>query len=177
MLFACLNVRLGRILLSLAIVIVHILSLSPTAMASIHTYPESDTRIMYRSRLSVQDNRDQAWQIILFKHQQAGQIQDFNLRLVGFPGQISIQHPAPLRIQDSHDHDWMALDQTQEDPQLETVQTSVGQYDLMPIMKDLDRAERLELKLTLTGEEFRTLVVPQFMVREWLALKEMSDGL
>ena len=144
------------------------------AAASIHTYPEAATQTMYRSRLSVQDNQNQAWQLILFKRLASGQVQDFNLRLVGFPGQVAIAHPSPLTLEDSHQHQWFADDITLQDPQLEPVTQSVGQYDVLMMMQTLDYAERMELKVTLENDDSRILIVPQYMVKEWLQLQDMA---
>ena len=144
------------------------------ALASIHTYPETETQTMYRSRLSVQDNQNQAWQLILFKRVVSGQVKDFNLRLISFPGQVTIQHPAQLLLEDSHEHQWIGEDLTRQDPQLEPVATSVGQYDLLSTMKTLDHAERMELEVTLENGDRRTLIVPQYMVKEWLQLKDTN---
>lgn len=165
--------RLTRaVLIGVLSLTLSVLILTPSAVASLHTYPESETQTMYRSRLSVQDNQSQAWQLILFKRLRAGQVQDFNLRLVGFPGQVAVQHPADLVLEDSYDHRWVAPDQTQADPQLAPVLNSVGQYDLQSMMATLDQAERLELHVRLADDSERILVVPKFMVSEWLKLKD-----
>lgn len=165
--------QLGLKFIVCFLVLLIAMGLSPSAFASIHTYPETDAQTLYRSRLSVQDDHNQAWQLILFKRVNSGQVTEFKLRLVGFPGQVSMQHPAPLELRDRDDHLWMASDQTQDDPQLQTVQASVGQFDVLNVMTMLDRAQRLELTLTLEGAEHRLLIVPQSMVREWLNLKEI----
>ncbi len=167
--------KLGLPILVCLLIVTSIINLAPSAIASIHTYPETETQTMYRSALSVQDNQSQAWQLILFKRVQSGEVKDFKLRLVGFPGQVLIQHPTPLIVEDSHRNHWTAVDDTQNDSQLEPVLSSVGQYDVLNIIRDLDQAQRLELNLTLAHGERRTLIVSQSMVREWLSLKDSSD--
>lgn len=165
--------RLGLKFICCFFALIAVLGQAPTAFASIHTYPETDGQILYRSRLSVQDAQRQAWQLICFKRVQSGQVTEFKLRLVGFPGQVSLEHPASLSFEDSHGHQWTASDQTQEESQLESVLESVGQYDLLALMKDLNHAERMELTIKLTENEHRVLIVPQSMIKEWLMLKEM----
>ena len=126
-------------------------------------------------RLSTPDSHNQAWQLILFKRVQVGQVKDFQLRLVGFPEQVELSHPVPLSIEDSHGNVWAIADITEEDPQLAPVQSSVGQYDMLPFLRDLTQAQRLDIQIPLSNDELRRLVVPQSMVREWLSLKDIQD--
>ena len=67
-------------------------------LASVHTYPESSTQVMYRSQQSLRDLQDQAWQAVLFKRMEHGVVDSLHLRLVGFPGQVELTHPEALRI-------------------------------------------------------------------------------
>ena len=152
-----------------------IFGLSSSALASIHTYPEQNQQTLYRSRLSAPDNEHQAWQIILFKRVQAGQVKAFQLRLVGFPGQVELSHPASLLLEDSHNHTWDIKDITAEDPQIAPVQSSVGQYNMMDFMGELTQAQRLDIEIPLNQSQTRRLTVPQSMVREWLSLKDIQD--
>lgn len=150
--------------------------LSPApAQAAIHAYPEAEQQILYRSRLSLRDNQDQAWQLILFKRLQDGQTIDFKLRLVGFPGQVSLSHPQPAILQQGRDRRWQLSDETDADPQLQSVTATVGQYDIRAAMVDLDRASPLSLTLTLGDREQRSLTLPPYIVREWLNLKDESS--
>ena len=143
--------------------------------ASIHTYPEANQQVLYRSRLSAPDTQNQAWQLILFKRVQAGQVKEFQLRLVGFPGQVEISHPASLSIEDSHGHVWSISDMTQNELQIAPVQSSVGQYDMLPLMGELTQAQRLDLQIPLLDQSTRRVAVPQSMVREWLSLKDLQE--
>ncbi len=65
-----------------------ILAITPPAFASIHKYPETGDRVMFRSVQSLRDNHDKAWQVVLYKRVQSGLVNSFNLRLVGFPGTV-----------------------------------------------------------------------------------------
>lgn len=141
--------------------------------AEIHTYPETETQTMYRSRLSLRDDQGLAWQTILFKRGRAGQVVEFKLRLVGFPGQVAVAHPADVMLRQGMNDVWQATDETERDGQLSTVVSSVGQYDMFGVMRSLDRSAPMTLELMLEGEERRSLVVPPYVVKEWLALKEM----
>ncbi|NJN32377.1 MAG: DUF3122 domain-containing protein [Synechococcales cyanobacterium RM1_1_8] len=154
------------------------------AQASIHSYPEGDPQtgsqidqidqqVMYRSRLSLRDNQDQAWQTILFKRIKAGQVIDFQLRLISFPGQAELPHPEALRVEQGNFQQWELPDQTLLDPQLQTVVTSLGQYDAKPLIASLERTAPLTLTVTLADQAPRQLLVPPYVLREWLQLKDL----
>lgn len=162
-----------RFAIALAAIFLMCISMMPPAQASIHVYPETDTTTMYRSRQTLQDDQGQAWQAILFKRIQSGQVIAFNLRLVGFPGQVNVKHAADLRLAQVS-RTWVASDNTLITPQLSQVSTSVGEYDVMPLMKELDLASRMEITLTLDRGGTRTLIVPKSMVMEWLTLKDQT---
>lgn len=85
-------------LLPVACLIMYLLLIigSPdSAHASIHKYPESSTKVMYRSQQSLRDNLDGAWQAVLFKRLNSGHLESVHLRLVGFPGIRRIHKLSP----------------------------------------------------------------------------------
>jgi hypothetical protein len=71
---------------------------SKPAFASVHTYPESPTQVMYRSLQTLRDETDKAWQTVLYKRLKSSQVDSVHLRLVGFPGTTELAGTAPLRI-------------------------------------------------------------------------------
>jgi hypothetical protein len=159
--------------LVLALPLVFFLAWPRPALASIHSYPESEQQIMYRSRLSLRDNQDQAWQTILFKRLKAGQVIDFQLRLISFPGQATLQHPLPLQITQGSNLTWELADQTLLDPQLQPVLDSLGQYDAKPFILGLEYPQTLRISIALNDQESRELMVPPYVLREWLQLKDL----
>ena len=134
----------------------------PTAIASIHVYPEGDGQVMVRSLQTVRDRQDQAWQLTLFKRSQAGQLRSVHLRVVGFPGSAVIQHPDPLRLS-VRDRGWTAADVfTANTP----FPDSVGEYDLMSVMAELTRTSPMQL-LIPTANSATEVIVPAQVVQEW----------
>ncbi len=132
------------------------------AIASIHTYPEGANRVMVRSLQTLRDRQDQAWQLALFKRITGAQTESIHLRLVGFPGGATFQHPAPLRIASST-QGWMAPDVGTAAAGLPA---TVGEYDVLTVLTQLGSSPSLQLVLSLeTGD--RELVVPPFVVKEW----------
>ncbi len=70
-------------ILTLILFLYLILINSQAVLASIYTYPESSTQIMYRSQQSLRDLSDRAWPAILFKRIKSGKLERLHLRLVG----------------------------------------------------------------------------------------------
>lgn len=150
-----------------------VLGVAAPAQASIHTYPETEQITMYRSRLSLRDDQELAWQTILFKRVKDGQVIDFNLRLISFPGQLELSHPQPLWVQQDSRTSWELVDETLLDPQLEWSQSSLAQYDAKPLFLNLERPTPLNMTIALNDEDRRELLVPPYVVKEWLQLQDM----
>lgn len=172
---------LGQVCLRCVMAIAMVLSVSlawpHSAQASIHTYPEPERQTtMYRSRLSLRDNQDLAWQTILFKRVKAGQVIELNLRLISFPGQLALSHPQALQVERSSSTTWKLPDETLLDPQLQSVKSSLAQYDAKSLLLTLERPSPLTLTVTLENGEQRVLLVPPYVVKEWLQLQEMPLG-
>ncbi|MBD1908486.1 DUF3122 domain-containing protein [Trichocoleus sp. FACHB-832] len=161
-------VLVWRIFIGVGLCIYLILGNSAPAFASIHTYPESPTQVMYRSRQSLRDVKDQAWQVVLFKRLQMGEVDCVHLRLVGFPGIAELAHPKPLRITAETGEVWTAADVLNES----LLPPNVGEYDLLKVMSDLDSNTPLRLNLPLKGGLSVDLLVPPFGVREWRLLMD-----
>ena len=141
------------------------------ALASIHKYPESATQVMYRSQQSLRDDRDRAWQLILFKRLNNGQLDSLHLRLVGFPGTTEVARTQPLKITARSREAWTATNLVEP---LE-LPANVGEYDLLKIMTQLDADFPLQLELSLQQGQLAKLLVPPFVVREWRSLMDKVD--
>ncbi|NEP89658.1 MAG: DUF3122 domain-containing protein [Okeania sp. SIO2C2] len=144
---------------------------SQPALASIHTYPESSTQIMYRSRQSLRDLSDRAWQTVLYKRIKSGKLITLNLRLVGFPGIIELAHPQKLQITTGTGNIWNAEDILVDS----SFPANVGEYDFLEVMKKLNYDAPLRINIPLQGENSAELVVPIFAVKEWHKLFDEVD--
>jgi hypothetical protein len=135
------------------------------AFASIHEYPETGDRTMFRSVQSLRDNEDKAWQVVLYKRVRSGIVYSFNLRLVGFPG-IQLQHPVALKVVAGNLPVGMAKDIWSESD----LPVNVGEYDFKSIVAELESDRPLQLNLPVKGKKDLGLLVPTFAVREWRRL-------
>lgn len=144
------------------------------ALASVHTYAEQPGQVTYRSRQSVRDSQDRAWQAIAFKRLRAGQLQGVYLRLVGFPGAIVVAPEEPIQVLSAVSQQWQLPwdlgNQVQAFPE------SVGQYDLQPLLTDLDSPLPLEIQIPLRDAHPAHLKVPPFILKEWLQVKTAGEG-
>ena len=142
-----------------------ILAISPPAFASIHKYPETADRVMFRSVQSLRDTNDKAWQVVLYKRVQSGLVNSFNLRLVGFPG-TELQHPVPLTVAAGSREIGKANDIWSESE----LPINVGEYNFKSIITQLESNQPLRLSLPVKGEKEVGLLVPPFSIREWRLL-------
>lgn len=136
------------------------------ALASIHQYPEGDRQVMHRSLQTLRDREEHAWQVVLFKRVNTGQVTDFHLRLVGFPQVTEFSHPHTLPITTGTGKTWKVNDVPVPYP------ANVGEYDVRSLMADLDSNSPLTLKLPVKDQEIE-LVIPPFVVQEWRRVKDL----
>lgn len=122
-----------------------------------------------RSRLSLRDDTDRAWQAIAFKRWQGATLQGIYLRLVGFPGAVQIDRQQPVTLLTLTGQQWRLP--WQLDPQTQALPPNVGQYDLQPLLTDLQRAQPLEMRVELAEGELAELAIAPFIVDEWLQVK------
>lgn len=141
----------------------------PPALASIHKYPETADRVMFRSVQSLRDNDDKAWQVVLYKRVKSGTVTSVNLRLVGFPD-IELIHPADLTVVAGKTEIGKADDiWTQAN-----LPVNVGEYNFRSIVMKLESNRPLQLNFPVKGTIDTKLLVPPFAVREWRLLLEQS---
>jgi Protein of unknown function (DUF3122) len=140
------------------------------AIASIHTYPEGQNRVMFRSLQTVRDRADQAWQLVLFKRVNGVRTESIHLRIVGFPGQTQFIHPSGLKIATST----AAAIAQDALPNPSPFPANVGEYDLQDWMMHLTSNSPLHLQLPTPKPEVE-LVIPPFIVKEWREVSNKTE--
>ncbi|MFQ3626899.1 MAG: DUF3122 domain-containing protein [Cyanobacteriota bacterium] len=147
------------------------------AIALIHPYPEGAGQVMVRSLQTLRDESDHAWQAVLFKRVRDGQVVDFRLRLVGYPGTAYLAHAKPLTISTGYGENWTAPDVFGTSRLNDDLAGNVGEYDFRDTMLRLQADTPLRLTLPLEGERSLSLTIPPFAVREWRQLLDWQDEL
>ena len=89
------------------------------------------------------------------------------LRVIGYPGNLIIDHPTDLRV-DSGRKEWYLSDKTLLNVDLaRDSRQAAAEFDLDSLIKSIDKNR--PLRLSLTGV-FSELPVPPFVVKEWRSL-------
>lgn len=136
------------------------------AIASVHTYSEPTGSVLFRSLQTLRDDRDRAWQAVLYKQFRNQQYDFLHLRLVGFPGAVEFHHPAHLQINWEAEPPIVLVDVTPPN-----LSPNAAEFDIQPAMQKLSSSMPLRLELTSEQETVTSvlqLVIPPFVVQEWL---------
>jgi len=108
----------------------------------------------------------ETWQLVVYK----SPINDEKLvlRIIGYPGNLRIDHPLPLDV-DSGRKKWKLDDITLLNAELaEDSRQAAAEFDIENLLKDI--TQNRPLRLSLQGV-FSELPVPPFLVKEWRELR------
>lgn len=141
---------------------------SASSVASLHTYQERPGQTTFRSKQSLRDRSDRSWQVIVFKRYQADELQGLYLRLVGFPGIVTLDAQKPLSVATGSSLQWQAPPEL--DPQTPELPGNAAQYNMAAPLTELTGDIPLQIDIPLAGGSIAQLVVPPFAVSEWREL-------
>ncbi|MDB9525967.1 DUF3122 domain-containing protein [Oscillatoria sp. CS-180] len=150
-----------------------VISFPLPAHASLHTYRERPGQVTVRSRQSLRDYNDRAWQAIAFKRTQGTALQGIYMRLVGFPGTVEVNPQQPIWVTAPTGQHWQLP--WSIDPQTRTLPVNAGQYNLQPLLEDVRNPLPLEMQLSLAGDEVVEWAIAPFIVKEWLQVKTAKE--
>ena len=107
----------------------------------------------------------ETWQLVAYKSPL------FNdkliLRVIGYPGNLRIDHPTGLRVESGRKK-WLLDDRTLLNLELANDgRQAAAEFDLDQLIQDIDKNR--PLRLSLPGV-FSELPVPPFVVKEWRSL-------
>ena len=89
------------------------------------------------------------------------------LRVIGYPGNLRIDHPTALKVQSGR-KDWLLEDKTLLNLELANDgRQAAAEFDLDELIQNIDKNR--PLRLSLPGV-FSELPVPPFLVKEWRTL-------
>ncbi len=107
----------------------------------------------------------ETWQLVAYK----SPIFDDKLilRVIGYPGNLRIDHPTDLRVYAGRKN-WLLADETLQNKELANdSRQAAAEFDLNELIINIDKNR--PLRLSLTGV-FSDLPVPPFVVEEWRSL-------
>ena len=165
----------SQILLLISLVLIVFLGLgaltAPHASAAITQIQESPEQMVYQSRQTLKDQHGNNWNAIAFKRITPNGKSSFELRLVGFPNVVAIDRSKPLLLTTSLGKTLAANDSSSLIfTDLFTPEPNVGQYDIEPLLPDLQVEIPLMLSLPVIDGEAIHLSVPAAFVQEWQTL-------
>lgn len=158
-----------RFSLGLTLTIVFLVSsciVCSPAIALLRQHHEAPNVLRYHAQDSLKDRDGNTWQVVLFPdHSQSTSISYF-LRLVGFPGVNSFNHPQSLEILTSQGRIFSATDAYEKSAPA----PNVGQFDLTPIINRLPSKGTLKLSTSLKDNRELALRIPYEVLTEWQLL-------
>ena len=89
------------------------------------------------------------------------------LRVIGYPGNLRIDHPTELKVESGRKH-WLLNDKTLLNRELANDgRQAAAEFDLDELIRNIDKNRPLRLSLS---NVFSELPVPPFLVKEWRSL-------
>lgn len=142
------------------------------AEARIDADPDAITATgVVRSLESLRDLDYRSWQVVAFR--EGGSGGPLRLRIVGYPGRVRLDHPTPLLVSSGR-FLWELTDLTLESAKLGgDTRDAAAEFDLSPLLEDLDRNRPLRLELPGV---FTELPIPPYVVKEWRSLPQWREG-
>ena len=130
-----------------------------------------NARVFKRSIESLRDLDYQTWQVIVYSKSDIKN--NLVLRIVGFPGDLRIDHPTNL-IVTSGRRDWELNDMTLDNKSLiKDSKESALEFDISPLISDLDKNR--PLRLYLPGV-INDLPIPPYLVNEWREVSVLDSN-
>jgi hypothetical protein len=141
--------------------------------AMVQAYPDPTTATgMVRSLESLRDLDHRSWQVVAYR-QAPPSAAAVRLRIVGYPGTVRLDHPTPLLVSSGR-YLWELADLTLSSEKLAgDGRAAAAEFDLAPLLADLDRNRPLRLEL---AGVFRELPVPPYVVAEWRSLPQWRES-
>ena len=150
------------------------LAIAPV-QAAIRQLEEAPGQLVWQSRQTLKDEHGGSWQAIAFKRVRPDGSAHIYLRLVGFPGTADLDHSQPLTLTNSLGKTLTAADISSDMFTDKTqIKTDMGQYDLQPILMQLESAIPLQLTLPTLDQEKISLNVSPTVVEEWRSLTDQK---
>lgn len=161
-----------RRLVTLLLLLLSLTAYPLPVQAETHLYQEKPGQVTLRSQQSLQDQAKRSWQTILFKRYVDNQLEGIFLRLVGFPGQVEVAPEQPLQLSIADQFLWQS--QPAMDGTTLMLPENVGQYNVQPLLENLDSDTRLVLEIPLVSGLTANIIAPPAVIREWREVTQFS---
>ena len=157
------NNLLKGILLPILLLISFIFS--PLNVSAEVAKTEINGELISASNEFLRDLDFETWQLVAYKSPLFAD--KLILRVIGYPGNLRIDHPTNLRVESGRKK-WLLDDKTLLNVELANDgRQAAAEFDLYELIKNLDKNR--PLRLSLSGV-FSELPVPPFVVKEWRSI-------
>ena len=139
--------------------------LNPLKVSAEVAETEINGELINASSEFLRDLDFETWQLVAYKSPllEAKLI----LRVIGYPGNLRIDHPTGLRVESGRKK-WLLNDKTLSNAELANDgRQAAAEFDLDELIQNIDKNR--PLRLSLSGV-FSELPVPPFVVKEWRSL-------
>jgi len=141
-----------------------------------NTYADSqiilndEQKVIKRSLESLQDLDYQTWQMIVYPSSKVSK--KLTLRIVGYPGSLRSDHSSNLIVNSGRKNWNLRKIAKKSKAQGEILNDSAAEFDLSPLIAELDKNR--PLRLSLPGL-INDLPIPPYLVSEWRTLADNND--
>ncbi len=141
------------------------LSFNPLKVFAEVAETEINGELINASSEFLRDLDFETWQLVAYK---SPLFEDkLILRVIGYPGNLRIDHPTELRVESGRKQ-WLLDDKTLLNVELANDgRQAAAEFDLNELIQNIDKNR--PLRLSLPGV-FSELPVPPFLVKEWRTL-------
>ena len=138
---------------------------SPLKVSAEVAETEINGELINASSEFLRDLDFETWQLVAYK---SPLLEDeLILRVIGYPGNLRIDHPTRLRVESGRKQ-WLLTDKTLSNIELANDgRQAAAEFDLDELIQNIDKNR--PLRLSLSGV-FSELPVPPFVVKEWRSL-------
>ena len=138
---------------------------NPFKVSAEVTETEINGELMNASSEFLRDLDFETWQLVAYKSPLFEN--KLVLRVIGYPGNLRIDHPTGLRVESGRKK-WILEDKTLLNQELANDgRQAAAEFDLDELINNLDKNR--PLRLSLSGV-FSELPVPPFVVKEWRSI-------
>jgi hypothetical protein len=162
----CSSFPLVGVLILSFLLILGTVALQPTA-AEVSQREEAPRQMLYQSRQTLPDRGGHAWQAIAFKRVYPDGNSQLYLRLEGVAGVTNLSRNQPLTLLGCKGQIVEAADKSSEIFPNASPAPHIRQYDLRPILVEMEQDIPLCLRLPAADGSILELDVPSTVIQEW----------
>ncbi len=145
------------------------------AVAEVYIHPDNDGQMLYQTRRTLKDQRGYTWQAVAFIFTQATRSGPLQLRLVGFPGTVELDHEQPMKLLTSLGQTLTVDNVSDQVSKTNPTEPHVGQWNLQPVLIELGDSMFLDLSVSTTDHETLRLAISPDTIEEWQTVAACSE--